>query len=1052
MNRIVDTPIRLEVTENLISFDESNTITEVMENNSYQVKIHTNEFLDGCQLVMKRYGDPPKNSDNTGNELIVVDDNLNFETIRIITIDKLKINNNEEEVQYWGTLRLYNDWESSPNTSEGDSNTLYDEYLAELYEYYTQETDGEVPGKKKISMVNIRKVGEVTGHFEKKENGSNVSNEIEYDFILENCIIDGNEVSDVVFSIHKKTDQIPNPPMIDGELILPSSIKFNHEFTYDFSFIENSENTPNVSGSCIFNFKNFELPYSFYDEQEGYYYFEKTISFTDIVPTETTESTEKMAKLFDNENSSLELRKVTFGQEIDKYIRVSGEKKISLKFFKNNFAIYELEIDGNLTFVFDGQVPKKSADGKFLYNIPKKQFATTIIYKPQRDGTGEKKSEKIYPLVYETLSDNSLVYDKNGLKIPVFKTKRVLSLDESGDAILKLSPKDGVKRLKYKTDSSGNIIYEEKTIPKFERDKNGKIIVDEETGLAKYLYINETEIDYEKHYNGDYIYISVPSPVYILDENGEKQIENGKYLVEYERDGNGDIIIDDNVLEVLYETTETGSFILDENELKIPIYETEIGFDLDENGNVIQETETQEKDSYIIKYEKDSSGNIIYENRLIPKFERDENGKIIIDENEKAKYLYDSNNEIQYEKHFDGAYVYNRVPTPIYSLDDNDELQIENGEYLVEYETDGTGEYIKDENGNYKFTDVPEQIELIDENGKSVKVDRYEITGFSTLKGEDGNVIYEPQELDSNLLLQYEEKEIYGIKYYVLKDKNDQPIYTFERDKENNYDIVLDGNNNPKPYYGKAIITNEDGISENYENQAPSDETKKIIELKPVTDGSGDFIYQTDENGEKIIIPDSKEVLEDGEVEISIKMEDFILNQDETIDIAYDGFDYNKQLVSKETLITEDLEENNIYTAKLDGKYLPNYSEKFFLGLRKIEKEEKEDEQTTYQTTYATDAVELKVIRSIETITWEPENEYNNQKYVIANYDNTLNLFYELSSTSDNPQYLAGKEKIIYINNNKLTNNDLEENLVFKWNPEIGFYSVDSTNQIGITN
>ena len=75
MNNIVNTPVRLELAENRIGLDESNLLTSLMENNTYDVKIHTNEILDGCKLVMKRYGDKTREDDN---DLIIIDTFLDY--------------------------------------------------------------------------------------------------------------------------------------------------------------------------------------------------------------------------------------------------------------------------------------------------------------------------------------------------------------------------------------------------------------------------------------------------------------------------------------------------------------------------------------------------------------------------------------------------------------------------------------------------------------------------------------------------------------------------------------------------------------------------------------------------------------------------------------------------------------------------------------------------------------------------------------------------------------------------------------------------------------
>jgi hypothetical protein len=1046
MSNIINTPINLELKENKIEFDESNLLTTLMEANTYKVKIHTNEILDKCKLVMKRYGDKKKEDDN---DLIEADSELRPEVIKLIKISKIynPTIGDSEEVNYWGVIRLFND--------SGTEKTEDDIYMADIYNYAINRVDNEVPGLQKDQMVYLNKIGELTANIYFDKGGSSESiNEGEYKFNLVNFIYeknnssidfsknsitkeekDGkiiykdNETEIIVYEEYYDTSLIPEPPEIDNELIIPNSIKFSSTVILD---TENNE-TFNL------NFENFEIPFSIYNEEEKKYYFKQSLDFNgipEIIKTENGEEGEtetgkgkKVVKI----NENLTIDNVTFKyselnastpNETENYSKVSGVLNITLKFSKEDFSNYEFEVGGNIDFTIEKEIPFTNNEGKILYKIPVLTLVSEEIKGIQIDGTGDPEQiditeEPVYE-TYSTLDENGetieeFVLDENGLKIPKFVKENKLLLDDENNAIRQEGGNSINKpKPKYERDPFGDIVYEYFLIPIYKRGEDGKLIL--ENNKPQYVYIDEenTKIKYEQDYKGDYIYDKRPKPVYEVDENGNKIIIDGEYLIQYEYDTEGNPIIDQEGKNYLYETYLTlddngetiEKFVLDENDLKIPIYQRGISFVYDENGNAIQETKSCEKKINKILYQVDENNNQINEQFLIPKYKRNDDGSLVLDDNNKPQYSGDG--KIEYEKHPNGSYIYLIKPLPYYVLDGNGERIItEDHEYEVEYVLNGTGQPIRDENGelildsNSKKILVNGEIKDLEEGQRGY----YEIISSKQSNGEgleEGSEEYVYEEFVaylSNYLPKYEVISINEKEYYVVKESTGNDSKGLEQNKET--------------YVVEEVPT-----------KAISDTSDNYLILTPETDEEGNIVYKTDSEGEKEIIEGSQELITLGDGQENVEIQYSTTNN---MVIFYDGFTYSKKPTDK-TEFVEEVEENHIYTGTIGSDDLPLYTEKIIIGLKK--------EDSSNNIEYITNGVELDVERSIQTFSWESDETYANQKYIFSYYDEEVNGFYE--GDSENPIYLSGRENYIYIDKT-----DSSNILIYKWNPEIGFYKLN---------
>lgn len=1069
MNNIVNTPVRLELAENRIGLDESNLLTSLMENNTYYVKIHTNEILDGCNLVMKRYGDK---TSSTINDLITITNPLRPEVIKLIKINKILFPKNQTStetelkvVNYWGIARLYNDNNTDTNISD-------DVYRVEMYQYAIRKQFTEIPLLEKQQEVYLEKVGDLFGkiYFQKSESTENSKDEYKFKPTKVKYVNSENEIEfaedyseQIVFEEYYDTTLIPEPPKIDDELIVPDKISFSSKITLD---TENNENFD-------LEFKNFELDFSSYDDEEKFYYFRKVVEFSEIIKgnkitenegqpdEETTIKTEISDNLFVSNVTFKYDEELSENTDEENYKSVSGNFTVVLKFPKEDFSAYDFEIVGNISFIIEDAVPEVTENGEYLYQIPVMSLLSKTINGIKLDGDGEPKKEKVnYELLYETYKtvDNEgkevevFILDENGLKIPRFLKKEGLLLDNENNAIreerepfenesLPLKPK-------YEMDLAGNFIYEYFLIPVYKRNEDTKELILDDQNKPQYIYLDEeeTQIKYEQNYDGSYIYDKRIKPIYELDEEGRKKIVNGEYVIEYETDEDGVPVVDLEGKISLYETYKTEDdegkevevFVLDENGLKIPIYQRGIVFALNSEGRVEQERVNLEEEKEIDKvvYQVDSEGQIIYEQFLIPKYKRNENGELELVDN-KVQYIYSENGEKEYETQSDGNYFYFSKPLPVYILDENGDRKIENGEYKVEYERNGTKTPLRDENGKLIPDESTEGKKYKLEDGEvkellSEEIGYYEIeflTNSSLISRKENQE--ENQEESLNLAedeYRYEENLYFTSNFlpkYEVNFINEEEYYKTEEVEQNRADGT-EGNRKIEAVPKKVVIFDDKG-AETY------------LLLKPVIE-DGEIIYEVNSDGENELIEGFKQIMTLGENEEAVQINYSTINN---INISYEGFGYIEKAVDKNNFV-EEVEENHIYTTFIESKELPDYTEKIALGVVKYNSED------STKIDYVTSEVELGVERSIKTFAWDADETFSNQKYVLAYYDEETNSFCENIPNSDpaNNIYLSGRENYIYIDTAALESKTVKD-LLYKWNPETGFYKLNSvTNKI----
>lgn len=713
LNRIVGTPIRLELLDNNLSLDEENSYNEIMENNTYQVKIHTNEILDECSLVLKRYGNL---------NLIKIENPLTFETIRLIRIIGDIEGTNDEKLDCWGLLKLS---EENPN-----------QYMADLYSYSLIEKYGEVPNLKKQDEVITEEIGEVYGNFIKnsitadydfsatklKWNNKNFNYGTEGEgenikfYFEEDTTNENKQKIYVNIIVSSKFSEIPEPPQVDKNLIVPENITFTKKITLESVENEKLEN-------LIFDFKDFSIPFSAYSENLKQYTYNCLIE----IPENTKFNSSQVTPLADWDNSSpttpeenlpsenvglfAELKindkliiqkKVETEEEIVNYKSASGRINIGLSFSEEDFSTYNFSLDIELNLIVVDDIPKIDKDkGTNLYNLPKLTVEKEKIQAIELDGTGE----IIYSEqpAYEYLKNgDKFVYDDRGRKIPVYKRNsetEKIELDEEGYAIPLIKSEeqaDGsfieltemLPEIVYETDINGDILYEITNIPIYKTNDEGKLVIDSNGELII--------SGYETDANGIYIQEKRALPKYLVNDNndilrdtGEKDEKGnpiysadgtGEVGVVYKTDGTGEPLVDANGQYLLaYEKYDNGKYKLDENNERIPIYEKEI---------IDGEEVDKERPVNIIPL-RDEDNNIVYETELI-------NGEETIKE-------FNSNLLPQYETETINGKRY-------YKLDENEQL------IVVMRDTEN-----KDEQGN----PVKEIVYATDDKGNPIEFPNY---------------------------------------------------------------------------------------------------------------------------------------------------------------------------------------------------------------------------------------------------------------------------------------------------------------------------------------
>ena len=528
---IVDTPIRLELKDNLISFDEKNTLEELMENNIYKVEIYTNEDLEGCQLAMKRYGDGP-------DELIIINENLSFETERLIIV---KTTIDGEEKKLWGVLKK-------------DASSTSGIYKAILKDYEKISQITEVPELEKIIAIEAEEVGEITGTLTKSGEEVSFSN---YILTYNNETITISEGT--VITLYRDMTNIPDPPTIQTTLRVPERIRFSNTIEY-------SEKIGEYNFLISLIFEDYEVSNPVYSQIDESYSYSDMIEFNqyssnhpteeeastntvvyDIIKKEYSDGTEGYLKI-QFKIDGLEITKTELESLINDF---NGDLNIKLKFNEKDFSDYEFQVNGNLNLKTNGQVQKTNDNGESLYRIPKKVISEIVpLYKLQTDGTGEPLKEEIFLPLYEKDSSDTAIVE-NGRYIPVYKYidesgEKKIEVDENGYAkrTYEMTERE-VNKIKYQKNSMGEILYEYLLIPKYKRNANGKIELTD--GKPEYIYDDNGKVVYEKTENGEYIYDKQPMPIYIYDENNEiEKDENGLFEVEYETDGTGEPKLDEN--------------------------------------------------------------------------------------------------------------------------------------------------------------------------------------------------------------------------------------------------------------------------------------------------------------------------------------------------------------------------------------------------------------------------------------------------------------------------------------------------------------------------
>lgn len=802
LNRIVGTPIRLELLDNNLSLDEENSYNEIMENNTYQVKIHTNEILDDCSLVLKRYGNL---------DLIKIKNPLTFETIRLIRIIEDIEGTNNEKLDCWGLLKLS---EENPN-----------QYMAELYSYSLIEKYGEVPNLKKQDEVITEKIGEVYGNFEKnsktgdydfsvntaklKWNNKNFDYGTEGEgenikfYFEENTTSENKQKIYVNIIVGSKFSEIPEPPQVDKNLIVPENIKFSKEITLESVENEKLDN-------LVFNFKNFVIPFSAYSENLKQYTYNRLIEIPEgtkfsyiqaspvtdpdqsaepINSEETTpsEPIETFAELKIEENQLIIQKKFESKEEAETYKSASGRINISLSFSEEDFSIYNFSLDIELNLIVVDDIPKTDNMGTNLYNLPKLTVEKEKVQAIELDGTGEIIYSEQPAYEYLKNGDN-FVYDDRGRKIPIYKrNNEPIKLDEEGYAIplIKLEEQaDGsfieltemLPEIVYETDTNGDILYEITNIPIYEINGNGDLVIN----------------GYETDANGIYIQEKRALPKYLVNDNndilrdtGDKDEQGnpiysadgtGEVGVVYKTDGTGEPLVDANGQYILaYEKYDNGEYKLDENNEKIPVYEKEI---------IDGEEVDKERPVNIVPL-RDEDNNIVYETELI-------NGEKTIKE-------FNSNLLPQYETEIINGKQY-------YKLDENEQLIVvmrdtenedEQGNPIKEivYATDDKGNPIEFPNYIPVMTtgDTVQNFKNITENIVEVEII---YNGFSYSKEALNKEDFAPEQLEENNIyttelpaseLKPETPKIFlGVVKYtqeVARDNDGKPIL----DNENNY-------------------------------------------------------------------------------------------------------------------------------------------------------------------------------------------------------------------------------------------------------------------------
>lgn len=421
MANIVNTPITMYVKEhNLELYGDS--ITELMEYNSYPIEVYSDEELDGCHLVKRHQNSQQlvsvgqlkkdvrrllRSPGNDGDEKIIRESKLNLVIYK------------EETQGSTVVKKFYNISDESQEIKPEEGKLYYDKTINKIFDYQysifelnefnrLEKKEDEyylVVFSKKAWWIFLENLNETAtigtttktlyGGILKSYNYekvptvvSNIDRIFDYEVIELGEVqiyFTNNDFSD--FEIHfnpnnstweysdevlKKGDlstdflNIPLPQREQVSLEIPETVKIE-QLELDISSLGLQSNTT--------IFENLVLNKTSYDEENGYYYYQKTLDNYVIQYLEDTETVTET--------------------------RTDGVFSIVCKFFEDNFNIYSITI--NASFFYDSGEEK--ANLSFSYDEK-----NDIKFKWENISFEEREFDVAEVLLNETFDDYANIY------------------------------------------------------------------------------------------------------------------------------------------------------------------------------------------------------------------------------------------------------------------------------------------------------------------------------------------------------------------------------------------------------------------------------------------------------------------------------------------------------------------------------------------------------------------------------------------------------------------------------------------------------------------